>query len=351
MRAVVNFEKGPKKVKVMEVGLPVPAPGQVRIKVAYAGVCGTDIHIYTDDGGYPTKPPVTLGHEFSGIVDSVGEGADTGLVGKRVISETYYHTCGKCIYCQSGHKNLCPEKASIGSAVNGAMADYVIVPEKNVHLIPDNVTLKEAAMTEPLACCARAILGLADIAPGDTVLITGPGTIGLMSLQLAKICGGRVIVAGTRRDKDRLSLALKLGADVVLYTDQENAKEQVKEQAGPYGPDVVVDCSGAGPAIVFGLEVIRKGGRFVQVGLTGKEMTLDMNLITLEEVAMLGSYAQNTEWFIRSLELLRQGKIYLQDLISPPYELEDWESAFQGHINGAGYKFMLKVDESLEQSC
>lgn len=348
MRAVVNYDKGPKKVKVMDVEIPVPAPGQVRIKVAYAGVCGTDIHIYTDDGGYPTKPPVTLGHEFSGVVESVGEDVDESLVGKRVISETYYHTCGKCIYCQSGHKNLCPEKASIGSAVNGAMADYVVVPAKNVHPVPENVTLKEAAMTEPLACCARAILGLAEIVPGDTVLITGPGTIGLMCLQLAEDCGGKVIVAGTKRDKERLELALKLGADAIFYTDEADAKEQAARLAPPYGPDVVVDCSGAGPAIVFGLEVIRKGGRFVQVGLTGRETMLDMNLLTLKELKVLGSYAQNTEWFLRSLELMQQGKVNLQDLISPPYELEDWEAAFQGHISGTGYKFMLKVDDTLE---
>lgn len=347
MRALVNYDKGPKMVKVMDMPRPIPEAGQVRIKVAYAGVCGTDIHIYTDDGGYPTKPPVTLGHELSGVIDAVGEGVDPSLVGKRVATETYYHTCGTCIYCQSGHKNLCPERLSIGSGVNGGMAEYVKVPVKNIHLLPDNVSMLEAAMIEPLACCARAILGLAYITPGDTVLITGPGTIGLMCLQLAKQCGGRVIVGGAQRDAARLELAKELGADEVLYTDCPEAKENVLALCKPYGPDVVVDCSGAGPAINFGLNVIRKGGNFVQVGLTGRPTQLDMNLITLKELTVHGSYAQNTEWYIRSLELLRQGKLNLKALTSEPYELDNWETAFQNHIAGVGFKHILKLDDTL----
>lgn len=348
MKAVVNYDKGPKKVKIMDMPMPVPAAGQVRIKVSYAGVCGTDIHIYTDDGGFPTIPPVTLGHEFSGVVESVGEGVDPGYVGKRVMAETYYHTCGTCMYCRSGLRNLCPERRSIGSAENGAMAEYVVVPVKNVHVLPDNVTLVEAAMTEPLACCARAILGLAGIVPGDTVLIVGPGTIGLMCMQLAKLCGGRVLVAGTQRDEKRLELAQKLGADEIIYSDRPDARDKVLELAPPFGPDVVADCSGAGPGIQFGLDVIRKGGRYVQVGLTSKPMQINMNQITLKELSFFGSNAQNTEWFVRSLELMRLGKINLKELLSTPYEFEDWETAFQAHIAGVGYKHVLKIDGSVE---
>lgn len=348
MKAILNYAKQKNAVKVAQVEKPEPAPGQVRIRSAYAGVCGTDIHIYLNDGGYPTNPPVILGHEFSGVVDAVGQGVDEHRINQRVVSETYYHTCGKCYYCQSGNKNLCPEKKSIGSAVNGAMAEYVVVPEKNLHVIPKNVSMAEAAMTEPLACCAQAVLKFANIKPADTVLITGPGTIGLMCLQLAKRCGGRVIVGGTARDKTRLELAKTLGADEILFTDQKDAKKTLYSFCPQYEPDVAMDCSGAGAAIQFDLDVLRKGGNFVQVGLTAHDISIDWNLITLKQLRVYGSYAQNTEWFSRSLTMLERGEINLKPLITKPFEMERFEEAFQGHINGNGFKFLIKIDDSIQ---
>ncbi|MCD8084574.1 MAG: zinc-binding dehydrogenase [Clostridiales bacterium] len=345
MKAVVNYENGAEKVRLMDMPVPVPAEGQVRIRVAYCGICGTDLHIYGGDGGYPTKPPVILGHELSGTVEEIGPGVDPGLLGQKVVSETYYHTCGHCIYCQTGHKNLCPEKRSIGSAVNGAMAEYVVVPATNLHPIPEGVSLKEAAMTEPLACCAQGVLEFGGIKPGDKVLITGPGVIGLMCLQLAIAAGGSVTMAGTAVDEERMEMAKRLGAEAVLYTDRPDAEEEIARQFPPFGPDVVLDCSGAGPAIALGLKVIRKGGRYVQVGLTGRPTTFDMNLITLKELSVYGTYAQKTRWWVAALELMRQGRIQLAPLISHTYPLERWEEAFRGCINKIGFKYLLVAQE------
>ena len=233
MKAVVNYENGEKKVRLMDVAVPEPAPGQVRIRVSYCGICGTDIHIFTGDGGYPTNPPVTMGHELSGVVESVGEGVDPAWIGEKVVSETYYYTCGTCFYCQTGHSNLCLQKKSIGSAVNGAMAEYVVVPAKNLHKIPEGVTMKEAAMTEPLACCTQGVLEFGGLRPGDKVLLTGPGAIGLMCLQLAVSAGATVIVAGTAVDKDRMELARELGASEIVYSDQPDAEEKIASAVSP----------------------------------------------------------------------------------------------------------------------
>jgi L-iditol 2-dehydrogenase len=343
MKALVKYEAGPRKVKIMEREIPVPVAGQVRVKVCYSGICGTDIHILKDDGGYKTNPPVTLGHEFSGIVDQVGEGVDPGLIGKRVVSETYYITCGNCFYCQTGHKNLCADRKSIGSGVDGAMAEYLVVPAQNLHLIPDRVGLREAALTEPLACCAQAVLEKINIKAGDKILITGPGAIGLMCLQLAVLCGGRVIMAGMKADETRLQLAKNLGAAEVFYSDAENAEAKLKAAFGEFGADIVLECSGAGPAINMALQVIRKGGQYAQVGLTGRPTTLDMNLITLKELSVLGTFAQKTVWWTRSLELVEQGQINLEALISKVMALENWEEAFEFYMKGAGLKYLLTV--------
>lgn len=343
MKAIVNYDIGPEKVRYMDTEMPVPAAGQVRIKVAYCGICGTDLHIFAGDGGYPTKPPVTLGHELSGVVEAVGEGTDPSLIGKRVVSETYYHTCGHCMYCRTGHENLCPEKKSIGSAVNGAMAEYIVVPEKNLHLIPEEISLREAAMTEPLACCVQGVLEFGNIVSGDRVLIIGPGAIGLMCLQVAVSAGAVVIVAGTAVDKERLELAKELGAAETVYSDQPDAQKKIALFCENFGPDIVFDCSGAGPAIRMGLEVVRKGGRYVQVGLTGRLVELDMNLITLKELSVMGTYAQKPQWWTKALDLVKRGEVRLEPLISDVYPLEEWERAFDGYQKKAGFKYLLKA--------
>ncbi|MCI9297359.1 MAG: alcohol dehydrogenase catalytic domain-containing protein [Lachnospiraceae bacterium] len=343
MKAIINYENGSRKVSYMEADTPEPAAGQVRIKVAYCGICGTDLHIFEGDGGYPTKPPVILGHEVSGVVEAVGEGADPSWLGKRVVSETYYHTCGRCMYCRSGHGNLCPEKKSIGSAVNGGMAEYVIVPEKNLHPIPEGISLREAAMTEPLACCVQGVLEFGNICPGDRVLITGPGAIGLMCLQVAVSAGAVVIVAGTAVDKERLELAKELGAAETVYSDRPDAGEKIAAFCAPFGADIVFDCSGAGAAINMGLHVIRKGGRYVQVGLTGKPVELDMNLITLKELSVMGTYAQKPQWWVKALDLVERGEVKLEPLISDVYPLEEWKKAFDGYRHKTGFKYLLEA--------
>ncbi len=341
MKAVVKYDEGSKKVKLMDMEMPEPKKGQVRIKVSYAGICGSDIHIYLDDGGYNSVPPVVLGHEVSGVIDAVGEDVDDNLLGRNVVTETYAITCGHCNFCVSGRKNLCAGRKSIGSGVNGGMTEYVVVPQGNIHFVPQGLKMSSAAMTEPLACCAQAVFEKANITPGDTVLLTGPGAIGLMCQQLAQLRGGNVIVAGTQKDMPRLEIAKKLGATKVVTTDHDGAIEEIADLLGEYGADVVLECSGAAPAINMCLQLIRKGGCFVQVGLTGKPTTLDMNLITLKELEIIGTFAQKPIWWTRSLQLLGEKKIVLEDLYEEPVPLEDWEEAFQGTIRGEGMKRIL----------
>lgn len=341
MRALVKYEQGPQKVRLMDRPVPQPGEGQVRVRVHYAGICGTDIHIYRDDGGYATRPPVTLGHELSGVVDAVGPGVDPALVGRKVVSETYFITCGHCFYCQTGKPNLCPEKKSIGSGVDGAMAEFVVVPRRNLHLLPQQADLQQAALTEPLACCVQAVEEMAAIRPGDRVLITGPGAIGLMCLQLSVLAGGRVAVAGTARDRDRLELARTLGAEAVFFSDRPGGGEEIAGFFAPFGPDILLECSGAGAAVQMALSLLRKGGRYVQVGLTGAPTPVDMNLVTLKELTIHGTYAQKPVWWTRALELMEAGKLCLAPLISGVKPLEEWEEAFRQYAGGEGLKYLL----------
>ena len=174
MQAVVKTARGEGNVALRELPQPRPGPGQVLLAVRAAGICGTDLHIYHDE--YPTQPPVVLGHELAGEVVAAGDGVTRVSVGDRVTTETYFHLCGSCRFCRGGQPNLCPERRSIGSGVDGGFAPYVVVPERNIHRLPDNLTFQEAALSEPLACVVHGALELPKVTPGDVAVVAGPGS-------------------------------------------------------------------------------------------------------------------------------------------------------------------------------
>jgi L-iditol 2-dehydrogenase len=347
MIALVKYDKGPKKVSIQEIPLPSPGIGQVRLKVKAAGVCGTDVHIYYDDS-YPTKPPVVLGHECSGEIESLGDGVEDFSVGERVTTETYFYTCGKCYYCKTGRPNLCNDRLSIGSGVNGAFAEYLVVPAKNLHRLPEGISFEEAALTEPVACCAQAVFEKARILPQDVVLISGPGTMGLICLQMVKSCGANAIVTGLSKDSERLKMANKLGADLAVDLSMVSKKDFVQtifEQTSNLGVDAVIECSGSEAAINLGLEVIKKGGTFIQLGLSGGPIAININTLTLKELIFSGTFAQKWYWWVKALELLSNKVVQVKPLISKILPIEDWEEAFIGSFQGAGIKYLLVPDK------
>src|ERR1700756_4888323 len=205
MLAIRKLARGIGNIEVKDVPKPSAGPDQVVIKVDSAGICGTDLHIYLDE--FETYPPVTIGHETAGTVVEIGPEVTGWTVGDRVTTETYFYTCGECAPCRQGRPNLCRRRRSIGSKQDGAFARYLLTPAANLHRVPDDLDLESAALTEPLACAVHGILETAGVQAGDNVAITGPGPIGLLALQLAKVAGATVALMGTDVDHERLALA------------------------------------------------------------------------------------------------------------------------------------------------
>jgi L-iditol 2-dehydrogenase len=321
--------------------VPEPGPNEVRIKVEYGGICGTDLHIW-QDGSYPIKPPVVIGHELSGLIDKSGSDSNKYKVGDRVVSETYFYTCGTCGYCRTGHANLCLERLSIGSGVDGVFAEYVVVPEKNIHKIPENISLQEAALCEPLACCVQAVYEFTDILPEDWVVVTGPGTIGLLCLEVLNSIGCKTIMLGTEKDKERLELAKKLGASYTFFVSDENLQEKINSLTNENGIPFAFECSGAEAAIDLCIKLVRKGATLVQVGLTGKKVLIDANIITLKELSYQGTFAQKWKWWDKALTLMEAGKLELEPLITDVLALDDWKTGFNKSLNNDGFKILLK---------
>jgi L-iditol 2-dehydrogenase len=324
---VAKLAPGPGNVALAERPEPSARPGRVVLEVTATGICGTDLHIVDDE--FPSRPPVTLGHEISGVVASLGEGVDEAWHGARVVSETYFSTCGTCAWCRAGRRNLCPERRSLGSAVDGGFAPRVEVPLENLHRIPDWLDGMAAVLMEPLACCCQS-LPEGVVGDGDEVLVVGPGPVGLLAAQVATAAGGRVHVRGVPRDAARLSLAASLG----LATSTTEG-----EPPGEF--DVVVECSGHASGMTFALESARRGARYVQIGLAGKPVSLPFDLVCFKELTVTSGNASTSVSWRRALALVDSRAVALEALVSSAVPLERWDEAFADTRAGSGVKHVL----------
>jgi L-iditol 2-dehydrogenase len=329
MKGVAKLAPGPGHVAYAERPDAVAGPGEVVIELLAAGICGTDLHIKA--GEYPNVPPVTMGHELCGRVSELGAGVDPAWAGVRVTSETFFSTCGECRWCRSGRPSICAQRKSVGTHVDGAFAPRIRMPVRNLHRVPDSLSDLAAAICEPLACVCNSLSDPASVDAGDEVLVTGPGAIGLLAAQVARANGGHVHVRGTAADEARLELARSLGFETSTV-DQPFAGD---------APDVVVECSGAGPAIATALETVTRAGTIVQMGLRGAPVTVPFDEICFKELRVRSGFAANPLAWLRAMRLLAAGAIELEPLITEAVELADFERAFARSRAADGVKFVL----------
>jgi L-iditol 2-dehydrogenase len=313
MTAIVKTGHGPQSVALLERPVPSTAPGKVLVEVHSAGVCGTDLHIADDT--YPTRPPVIMGHEVAGVVAAAGAGVDPAWIGVRVACETHHQVCD-CAYCRDGRRNLCLNKTSMGSYVDGGFASHVVVPVSLVHPVPARVRDHAAALTEPLACVCHLLLDPPVVGAGDRVLVIGPGTMGLIAAQVARACGGVVTVVGLARDAPRLAVARGLG----LATS---------ESADVEAYDVALECSGSPGGAGLALAAVRRGGRYVCVGIFGRPVTVPLDLVLYKELTVTSGFAATAQSWRRALRLLGDASVDLESLISLVEPLSAWESVFR----------------------
>jgi L-iditol 2-dehydrogenase len=342
MKAVMKVATGEGNVEVRELEEPVVPPGHAKLEVRKAGICGTDLHIYHDE--FRTRPPVVMGHEVSGEVVELGDGVSRVAVGDRVTTETYFSTCGMCRFCRSGRPNLCSQRLSIGSAVHGGFTRYLVVPEHNLHRLPESVGFVEGALTEPLACVVHGVLEMTSPAPDDLAVVAGPGAIGLLTLQVLKAAGCRVVVLGTDGDEWRLTLAGELGADHVVNVEREDAVELVRDLSWGDGAEAVYECSGAGPAAQQMLVLVRKQGHYAQIGLFGKPVSWDLDQVCYKELTVTGSNASVPSAWDKAVRLLAEGKVRTGPLVTGVFPITEWRRAFDIFEGREGVKTVLHPD-------
>ena len=342
MKALTKIDQGYDNMELREIEQPSVYDDMVKIKVAYTGICGTDIHTFK--GEYANaKIPIVLGHEFSGEVVEIGPEVKNVKVGNKVVSETTFETCGECIYCEEKDYNLCGNRRGIGTQVAGSMAEYVLSREESVHVVADHVTFEAASLMEPLACCVHAALEKTTIEPSDTVLIVGPGPIGLLLAQVVKAKGATVIMSGITKDVPRLNLAKELGVDYTVDTQTEDLAKVVMDATNGYGAEKVFDCSGVIHAVNAALPLTKKKGQFVQVGIFAEQFNkMDHVAVVQREIEFIGCRSQKPSSWIAALAFLEAGKIDTDKMITKIVSLDGWREGFEAVMSGNEIKVLIK---------
>ncbi len=343
MKALVKSAVGPGHLELREVSRPQPGPGEVLLKIGAAGICGTDLHIRA--GEYSCHPPVTLGHEMAGTIAELGEGVSDWSVGDRVTSHPFARTCGACPQCRAGQFGLCADRRSYGTHVNGAFAPFIAVKTSNLYRLPAHQDFVAGCLTEPLACVTKAVFEIADLQKCETVAVLGPGAMGLLTTQVAGSMGARVSLVGLKSDTARLELGQKLGAEHLFHAEEPDLRRQIDEAMGTEGADVVFECSGAGAAFCSALELVKARGRLIQVGLFGKLVQADLDLIVYKDLSVRGSFTSSLESWKRSLSLTTSGQVDTRLLVSDVFPLEGWETAFKHASERSGLKVVVQPEE------
>jgi len=330
MKAVVKTKRGPGNVELRDVDVPEIAPDEVLIEVKRSGICGTDIHIYHDSAFY--TPPVILGHEYAGVITQLGSEVSNFNIGERVTSPATI-PCGTCFMCRINRPNRCigEQKRILGAhKANGTFTKYVAVPSRILHKVPDALSFDEAAVVEPAACAIHNVSEIVEVKPGDTVVILGPGPMGLLSLQVAKISGAeQVVITGVSADKDRLRLAERLGADMTINVEEEDAVEIIKNITDGLGADVVIEASGASAARKQAFNLVRRCGKVGLIGLTGRSTDINLDKVVEGELDVKGSWGTVWTSWRKALSLISSGKIQVAPLITTKLPLEKWYDGFR----------------------
>lgn len=325
MKALVLEEY--RKLALREVERPSPNSGEVLIEVAACGICGSDVHGYDGSSGRRI-PPLVMGHEAAGTVAALGPAATKFAVGDRVTFDSTIY-CGACSYCLHGKVNLCDRRQVLGVSCGeyrraGAFADFVAVPERIVHRLPDTLSFAEAAMLEPTAVALHAVR-VSGLRAGESALVVGAGMIGLLTMQAARAAGAaRVMIADI--DATRLELARKLGADEALHRTGDALVEEVIQETG--GVDVALEAVGRQETIDAAIAAVRKGGTVTLVGNITPHVTIPLQAVVSRELRLQGTAASAGE-YPQAISMIDRGDIQVRPLITAMATLEEGPQWFE----------------------
>ena len=317
-----------KHLAVADLPTPVPGPGEVLVRVAACGICGSDVHGYDGSSGRRI-PPIVMGHEAAGVVAVVGEGVAAYRAGDRVTFDSTVY-CGECEFCRRGEVNLCDQRQVVGVSCGdyrraGAFAEYVTVPERILYRLSNDLSFSDAAMLEAVSVAIHAVR-VAGVKGGETALVIGAGMIGLLILQTAKASGcSRVFVADV--DASRLEMARSLGADAVIDSSRESLTTRIQQLTKGRGVDVALEAVGRPEPVTAAIDCTRKGGTVALVGNIAPEVPIPLQKVVTRQIRLQGSCASSGE-YPQAMQWMAEGKIKVAPLITAVAPLEEGPAWF-----------------------
>jgi len=325
---IASVLKQPRRLELREVPLPKPEPHEVIVKVGCVGICGTDVAVYRGD--YKAKDEVILGHEFNGKVVEIGSHVRKVSVGDHVVSLASWG-CGTCHWCTGGLPSYCNSPVSLGRTKDGALAEYIKLPENALFKVAPELSPISAHAVVNLSTALRAV-HRAGLGIGDKVLIMGPGFSGLMIVQLCRLAGcSMVVMAGTRQG--RLSIARELGADMVVNIREESdwEKRLLQETSG-LGFDVCIEASGTASGLLSAVKLVKKGGKVVQFGTSYQTINgLPQNDFYTKEISLIGSKG-GFGFYQKAIQLLEQDLIKIRPLVTHQFGLNEASDVFEAIV-------------------
>jgi len=335
MKAVLKSKEGP-GIEVRDVDVPQISDTDILVKVAASSVCGSDVSIYEWKSGYQgyhwwdgsLALPVILGHEFSGQVVEVGSRVKKAAVGDRITASPLM-PCGNCDMCLAGSSEFCMNSI-VGMLVNGTYAEYVrLTAGANIIKLPDNVSYEAASLIEPLAVALHAV-ELSSMKPGDRAAVLGPGPIGLMVLQILKAAGASLLMmAGTSADRKRLEMAERLGADIIIDVEKEDAVSKAIEATGGEGLDFVFEATGNPATLPQALSMVGFRGQVVLLGMYSSPAQFNPVEVVTGSKSIIGALAYESQTWKRSVALLAKSIVAPEAMISHRLPLQEAEKGFK----------------------
>jgi threonine 3-dehydrogenase len=340
MKALRKTQAG-KGLQIEKTQVPTIGATDVLVRVKTTSICGTDLHIYGWDRWSQgrIKPPLTLGHEFCGVVDRAGEEVTAVKAGDFVSAEMHLN-CGHCHQCRLGQAHICQNLRIIGIDIDGAFAEFVKIPATNIWKLDPAIPEHYGAILDPLGNAVHTVL--AGAIAGQTVLVTGCGPIGLMSIAVAKACGSSTVFA-TETNEHRRKMAKEMGANFVLNPLAEDPVKKILEATGGTGVDVLLEMSGHPAAIQQGFKALRAGGRASLLGIPTENVPLDLvQDVIFKGATVQGIYGRRMyETWVQMTALLKAGRVNLEPLFGERLELENFEAAFAKLQNGLAGKILM----------
>lgn len=320
--------EAPRKLVLVERPKPAPGRGEVLVRIVATAICHTDLDIYTGDHPGITHPLV-MGHEATGVVKATGAGVDPALMGRRVVINPIL-TCGGCDCCGRGLGNLCLNAGLLGRELDGSLAEHVVVPERNVHPLPEHLSLEAATLIQPLATVRHAQQRV-QIAPGEAVVVLGLGATGLLHAQLAKLSGASPVVA-ISRSAWKLDLARRMQADHIIEAARQDTVGEVLRVTGGRGADVVIDAVGNPELLDQAIAMLRPGGRLLLYGVSGRAVPDFATFpVYYKELTISGSRGLIAGDVEPSIRLVASGAISVEGLITAHYPFDRVATAFEDY--------------------